>query len=415
MTTNNIAFPLSSVATNISLEKVSSNKNSGEPNSFQTVLDGFVTPSNTDDKPVQHDASSSPKENLNDSSQISEIKSKDESDHTETSKIEKTDANTSAEPVEVVPPPTLILLANKKELIAEISEEQVQSQSADSESISLQDEPNLQAPLINIIAAQTFNNKLAQQEKTITSTTETAPTNSVIASAGSETLNKLNSPTETNGEAFAAQLSPKIAVENKANADLMKLNNTSIEIQSADQTKLVNTINAIDTPLPIANQSQTNTQINTVNSINQSLPSYAVPNNFYSDNWNSSVHQQVLLLRHNNIDNATLVLNPEHLGPIHVSIQIDAQSQTSIQFWSQNPDVRQALRDGLHNLNTLFQDSGLQLGSTDVSSQQNSFSDNNNPKQSQANKQSGLSSDDLNPDNQVDTPFTVTNLVNVYI
>jgi flagellar hook-length control protein FliK len=413
MTTNNIAFPLSSVATNNSLEKVSSSKDSGGTNSFQTVLDSFVTPSNTDDKPVQHDASSSPKENLNDSSKVSEIKSKDESDNTETSKIEKTDANTSAEPVEV--PPTLIVHANKKELIVEISEEQMQSQNSDSESISLQDETNLQAPLINIIAAQTFNNKLAQQEKTITSATETAPKSSLITSVGSETLNKLNPPTETNGEAFAAELSPKIAVENKANADLIKLNNTNIEIQSADQTKIVNTINALDTPLPIAGQSQTNTQITTVNSINQSLPSYAVPNNFYSDNWNTSVHQQVLLLRHNNIDNATLVLNPEHLGPIHVSIQIDAQSQTSIQFWSQNPDVRQALRDGLPNLNTLFQDSGLQLGSADVSSQQNSFSDNNNPKQSQANKQSGLSSDDLNPDNQVDTPLTVTNLVNVYI
>lgn len=403
MTTNNIAFPLSSVATNNSLEKISSSKDSGGTNSFQTVLDSFVTPSNTDDKPVQHDANNSLKENLDDSSKVSEIHSKDESDNTETSTIEKHEANKSAEPVEAD--------ANKKKL----SDEQIPSQNTDSESISSQNDPNLQAPLINIIAAQTFNNKLAQQEKTITSVTETAPTSSLITSADSDTLNKLNSLTETNGEAFAAQLSSKIAVENKANADLIKLNNTNIEIESADQAKLVNTINALDTPLPIAGQNQTSTQIATANSINQSLPSYAVSNNFYSDNWNNSVHQQVLLLRHNNIDNATLVLNPEHLGPIHVSIQIDAQSQTSIQFWSQNPDVRQALRDGLSNLNTLFQDSGLQLGSADVSSQQNSFSDNNNPKQSQTNKQSGSSSDDLNPDNQVDTPFTVTNLVNVYI
>jgi flagellar hook-length control protein FliK len=407
MTTNNIAFPLSSVGTNSSLEKISSSKDSGGTNSFQTVLDSYVTPSNTDDKPVQNDASNSLKENLNDSSKVSEIKSKDESDSTETSKIEKHEANKSAEPVEAN--------ANQKKLSLEISDGQIQSQCTDSEGISFQDETNLQAPLINIIAAQTFNNKLAQQEKTITSPTETAPTNSVLASAGSETLNKLNPPTETNGEAFAAQLSPKIAVENKANAEVIKLNNTNIEIESADQAKLVNTINTLDTALPIAGQSQTNTQIATVNSINQSLPSYAVPNNFYSNNWNDSVHQQVLLLRHNNIDNATLVLNPEHLGPIHVSIQIDAQSQTSIQFWSQNPDVRQALRDGLPNLSSLFQESGLELGSADVSSQQNSSSNNSNPRQNQANGQSNVTNDDLSIENQVNTSLTVSNLVNVYI
>ena len=408
MTDNSIAFPLSSVASNSSLEKISSTKDSGNANSFQTVLDSYVTQSNTDDKAVKNDTSQTQNKLADDSSEVTEHTVQQSNENQAPVELEKDAGNQSPEAVHAISE------TSEKLQIPTLTEE---LQTSDIESINLQDQSNLPTPsLINIIAAQTFNNKLAQQQKTMVSATETAPTSAILAGPSPETLNKLNPPTQTHGEDFAAQLSPNIAAENKANTtEAIKFVNTHLETQLADQPKLVNTINALDIPLPIVGQSQTSPQIASTNSINQSLPSYAVPNNFYSDNWNSSVHQQVLLLRHNNIDNATLILNPEHLGPIHVSIQIDAQSQTSVQFWSQNPDVRQALRDGLPNLNTLFQDSGLQLGSADVSSQQNASSDNNNPKQNQANKQLGLSSDELNQENQVATPLAVTNLVNVYI
>lgn len=411
MTDNSIAFPLSSVATKSSLEKSNSAKESAPSNCFQSVLDSYVIPSNADDKPIKNDTNKIQNKLTDDYTEVTENKLKETSENEETVLIEKDTGNQSTEAMQVIPLQVLVD-SNKKEQTLALTEE---LQPSDIESINLQDDTNLPAPsLINIIAAQSFNNKLAKQEKNIASATETTPASAIVVGPGSETLNKLNLPTQTHGEAFADQLSPKIAVANKADTEAVKFINTNLETQSTDQPKLVNTINEIDTPSPIVGQSQTNPQIANVNSTSQSLSSYAVLNNFYSDNWNTSVHQQVLSLRHNNIDNATLILNPEHLGPIHVSIQIDAQSQTSIQFWSQNADVRQALRDGLPNLNSLFQASGLQLDSADVSSQQNS-SDNSHPKFNQFNSESAELIDDSSMESQINTSLSVKNLVNVYI
>lgn len=387
MTDNSIAFPLSSVATKSSLEKLSSAKEFTTSNNFQSVLDNYVSQSNNNDKPIKNDSSKAQSNIIEDHSEVIEHSSEDTSDSNETSlkSTESAQANSQSSPT-----------ANKKQPDSAISDDQQSLQAADRQ----QDGNNTQAnSLVNIIAAQTFNNRLVQQEKNASNSIEAVQANAIATnSLSADTKNTLQS----NSDSFASQLSAS-----KATTDKAKLPDTNIDTQLSDQLKLVNTL---ETASVYAGQIQANNLTTSVNSI----PSYTIANNFYSDNWNTSTQQQVLSLRHNNIDNATLILNPEHLGPIHVSIQIDAQSQTSIQFWSQNADVRQALRDGLPNLNSLFQESGLQLGSADVSSQQNS-SDNSHPKFNQFNSESAEMIDDSSMENQINTSLSVKNLVNVYI
>lgn len=399
MTDNSIAFPLSSVATKSSLDKVITSKESGSQNSFQSVLDSYVTQSDSNSQSIQNAANQALKNNSDDYSETTDHQYNDGIDSNQTSLAESESSAT----------------VSKKPSASATSEEQ----SADSESNNPQDATNSAAPgLINILAAQTFNNKLEQQEKTAANPAEIVQANPLIANNSSaDAANKLNSNSpSTNSDAFAAQLSSTIASDKTTASQTnneVKLAETNLEPPLPEPLNLSNAIDSVATPIAYAGQAQTGNQLSSVTT-NQGLPNYPIASNFYSDNWNTAVNQQILLLRHNNIDNASLILNPEHLGPIHVSIQIDAQSQTSIQFWSQNPEVRQALRDALPNLNSLFQESGLQLGSADVSSQQNS-SDNSHPKFNPINRQSTEIIDDSNMENQIGTPLSVSNLVNVYI
>lgn len=408
MNDNSIAFPLSSVAPKSSLDKLSTIKESGISSGFQSVLDSYVTQSSDSTKqPIKN----SLKTKADDSNEATENQHNDAIDNQENTLIEidQSTKTTNAESS---------VTANKQQSDSAISEDQTALQTSD----AVQQDSNKAVPgLVNIIAAQTFNNQLEQQEKTVTNSINTLQSNQSVTSNNSTTDsgNKLNkNSSATNSETFATQLASVIASDkkttNQTNTETVSFFENNIETQSPEQLKLSHSIHNLETQLPYTGQTQTVNQSTSINTINQPLSNYQITSNFYSDNWNTAVHQQILLLRHNNIDNATLILNPEHLGPIHVSIQIDGQSQTSVQFWSQNPEVRQALKDALPDLNSLFQESGLQLGNADVSSQQNP-SDNTDPQFKQFNRPSAEMLEDSSIENQINSSLSVKNLVNVYI
>ncbi len=62
----------------------------------------------------------------------------------------------------------------------------------------------------------------------------------------------------------------------------------------------------------------------------------------------------------------SLTLSPEHLGPLHVQIDIK-NDVASVWFGSQHADTRAALHDALPRLREMFGSSGLVLGDTGVS------------------------------------------------
>jgi flagellar hook-length control protein FliK len=65
------------------------------------------------------------------------------------------------------------------------------------------------------------------------------------------------------------------------------------------------------------------------------------------------------------LGHAEIRLNPEHLGPIEVRVQMDG-TQVSAEFQSSHPGVRQAIEASLPRLREMLGQQGLQLGQTDV-------------------------------------------------
>lgn len=85
--------------------------------------------------------------------------------------------------------------------------------------------------------------------------------------------------------------------------------------------------------------------------------------------WDQAVSQQVSWLVRDQLQSASLSLNPPHLGPIQITLQLD-QQQATVQFVSAMPEVRQALQDALPTLRAMLGEAGIELGQADVGSHQ---------------------------------------------
>ncbi len=100
------------------------------------------------------------------------------------------------------------------------------------------------------------------------------------------------------------------------------------------------------------------------------LPSAAnsIPSYFGSAGWTREVSQQVVWMVAGSDQSATFTLNPPDLGPLQVVIHVNNQTANAT-FISDNPDVRQALLDGVQVLRDMMGQSGIALGQANVSSQ----------------------------------------------
>jgi flagellar hook-length control protein FliK len=93
-----------------------------------------------------------------------------------------------------------------------------------------------------------------------------------------------------------------------------------------------------------------------------------IPTAFGKPGWNQAVNQKVVWMIGKGEQSATLTLNPPDMGPLKVVIQVE-NDQVDTTFISDNPEVRQALQDGMQMLRDKMQDTGMQLGNAQVSSQ----------------------------------------------
>ncbi|HIE56214.1 MAG TPA: hypothetical protein EYP90_13750 [Chromatiaceae bacterium] len=84
--------------------------------------------------------------------------------------------------------------------------------------------------------------------------------------------------------------------------------------------------------------------------------------------WEKSMARQLLNLAGEGEQRVALRLNPSNLGPLEVRI-VTEEAEVRVQFSSQHAVVREALETALPRLRDLFQGSGLNLVSVDVSCQ----------------------------------------------
>ena len=83
--------------------------------------------------------------------------------------------------------------------------------------------------------------------------------------------------------------------------------------------------------------------------------------------WDQALSTRVLWAAQDQLQQASLTLNPPNLGPIQVMVQVDNQ-QAVVQFIAVQPEVRQALQEALPVLRDMFGQAGIELGQTNVSS-----------------------------------------------
>jgi len=125
-----------------------------------------------------------------------------------------------------------------------------------------------------------------------------------------------------------------------------------------------NTNDTINENLSSPNEAAMPDQANTINSLTTYQPSTStstskLPNNNIS--WQHEVTQKIIWMSNGENHTATLVVNSQELGPLKVVVHVN-NAQADANFTSSNPQLRQALEDGMSNLREMMKESGFQLG-----------------------------------------------------
>jgi flagellar hook-length control protein FliK len=134
-------------------------------------------------------------------------------------------------------------------------------------------------------------------------------------------------------------------------------NTTALVNSDISQTTVVNNPTSSSTPSAISTPSMQST-----------IPTYPIAPSLGQSGWDEAIGQRVVWMASQNIQTATLNINPEHLGPMQVQIQMDNNQQANVQFFSAQPEVRLALQNAIPLLSQMLEQTGIQLGQSDVSS-----------------------------------------------
>jgi flagellar hook-length control protein FliK len=119
----------------------------------------------------------------------------------------------------------------------------------------------------------------------------------------------------------------------------------------------------VETPAGFGPQSVTSPQAPTA-----ALPATAVAVPLGQAGWDRALGEQVQWMVGNRLQGAEIRLNPAHLGPMEVRIQMQ-NDQANITFTAQHGVAREALEAAIPRLREMLGESGLQLNQVTVSDQ----------------------------------------------
>lgn len=102
------------------------------------------------------------------------------------------------------------------------------------------------------------------------------------------------------------------------------------------------------------------------------LPTTAVDTPLRQPGWDQALSERVMWVANQKFQGAEIKLNPAHLGPIEVRVQLH-QDQAQISFTAQHAPAREALEAALPRLREMFAASGY--SQVDVNVSQHSFAD----------------------------------------
>ncbi len=85
--------------------------------------------------------------------------------------------------------------------------------------------------------------------------------------------------------------------------------------------------------------------------------------------WQSAFGEKVGSMVALKLDSASIRVSPENLGPLDISIRFDSQDQAAISVVTANPEAKAIVESSLPQLARMLENSGIQLGHTQVSTQ----------------------------------------------
>lgn len=83
--------------------------------------------------------------------------------------------------------------------------------------------------------------------------------------------------------------------------------------------------------------------------------------------WSKDLGEHILWMNNKDISAAEIKLNPLHLGPISVRIDVNQDNQTTLFFTAHHPETKEALEASVPKLREMFQGQQLNLGNVNVS------------------------------------------------
>lgn len=226
----------------------------------------------------------------------------------------------------------------------------------------------------NVLAAQ-INPLLKKQVGTVSTTVDglkkmvSATEKIAIGSEAMSTLDaeQLELMTAKN------QLLTNTSVTNTALLNSASLNtaslNTSAQQQTLPnlQTSLLQTASAQITTDVEGLATIANTPTNSLSAINlQAMTQAEITPALGRPAWSQAMGKQVMMMVNQNIGVAEIRLNPAHLGPIEILIDM-SDEQVSVSMSSRHAVVREAMEQALPKLREMLDEKGFSLADTDIS------------------------------------------------
>ena len=117
-----------------------------------------------------------------------------------------------------------------------------------------------------------------------------------------------------------------------------------------------------------------------IDKVNQNSVAPSITVSPKNPGWGDELGNRIMWMIHQDVQSASIRLNPPHLGPLEVNVSL-ANNQVDVSFSSHHASVKEALDASIPKLREMLGDNGLQLGDANVTHR--SFSD-----QQQSNNQS---------------------------
>ncbi len=105
-----------------------------------------------------------------------------------------------------------------------------------------------------------------------------------------------------------------------------------------------------------------------VNSAGHSPATVEISKHLDHPGWNVELGEKLLWMHKQDIPSAEIRLNPEHMGPISIKIDVN-QDQTSVSFTTQHAGVKEAIEAALPKLREMLGEQKLDLADVNVSQQ----------------------------------------------